>query len=393
MKKEHFQIKKKSATTLAYPCTKEFFFKGSNESVDAKLSHKKIKKILFWTSYFNWKDFQFGMGQEPFIQAGCRVTNCMTTDDRKLLNESDAILFHPINFDPYDLPPQRNPNQRYIFLFYEAETTGRHYSIFNQSIQGFFNWTMSYRRDSDIHCTEPYGILRRKNASLKIIDTLPISLPQGSLPPDPAVLLKIAQSIGNRLYPDFVLKKRKKIAWFVSKCVTHGRREVFFRKLFDYFPSIDVFGECGNGLGCFPWKSHECDKILANYKFYISAENSICADYVTEKFYRALEAGAVPIVYGGADYSEYAPPHSYIHVADFISPKHLADYLKLLDANHFLYAKYFEWKKDWIVDRRPLDGWCDLCKKLNDQDYQHKSYKDIGKWWFDEVPCIPGFSL
>jgi alpha-1,3-fucosyltransferase len=62
-----------------------------------------------------------------------------------------------------------------------------------------------------------------------------------------------------------------------------------------------------------------------NYKFYLAAENSLCPDYVTEKFYRGFLNDVVQVVYGGADYSHYAPPHSYINIADFKSPKALAD--------------------------------------------------------------------
>lgn len=332
------------------------------------------------------------MGQEPFLRAGCLVTNCMTTDNRSLLNQSDALLFHPVNYNDNDIPLHRMSHQRYVFLFYEAEISGRHYPAFNKSVQHFFNWTMTYRRDSDILCTEPYGILRRRNKFSTFPKKLPVPLPQGIVPPNPAILLKTPMANSNRSLHDFILKKTKKIAWFVSKCVTGGHREVFFRQLSDYFPSIDVYGACGNGLQCTPWNSFECDKILEDYKFYISAENSLCADYVTEKFYRALHAGAVPIVYGGADYSFYAPEGSYIHVADFNSPKALAEYLILLDTNPFLYAKYFEWKKEWFVDRQPFDGWCDLCKKLNEKTQLQKTYKDIGQWWYDKIPCISGSS-
>jgi len=128
---------------------------------------------------------------------------------------------------------------------------------------------------------------------------------------------------------------------------------------------------------------------LDGYKFYLAFENSLCPDYVTEKFYRALDKEVVPIVYGGADYSDYAPSHSYINIADFKSPKELADYLQLLDKNDALYLKYFEWRKDWEVVRRPLDGWCDLCAKLNGEE-PTKSYPDMAQWWFDDVSCLPG---
>ena len=54
-----------------------------------------------------------------------------------------------------------------------------------------------------------------------------------------------------------------------------------------------------------------------DYKFYLSFENSICVDYVTEKFYNALLFNTVPVVYGGADYSRLAPNMSYIDIRNY----------------------------------------------------------------------------
>lgn len=51
------------------------------------------------------------------------------------------------------------------------------------------------------------------------------------------------------------------------------------------------------------------------YKFYLSFENSLCRDYVTEKFYLPLLYSMVPIAYGGADYE--ASPSSFIDVRNF----------------------------------------------------------------------------
>jgi alpha-1,3-fucosyltransferase len=41
-----------------------------------------------------------------------------------------------------------------------------------------------------------------------------------------------------------------------------------------------------------------------------------------------MSSDVVPVVYGGANYSLYAPPHSYINLDDFQSVDHLAQYLK-----------------------------------------------------------------
>lgn len=192
---------------------------------------------------------------------------------------------------------------------------------------------MTYRRDSEIYSSQYYGTLRRKNSS-KIINILPVLFQPGTLPQNPVVLF---QSISNTKATNLLAKKTKLVTWFISNCASMGRRELFFKKLSQKI-SIDVYDACGN-LKCLPWNGPECDKLLDVYKFYITAENSLCPDSLTEKFYRALEAGVVPIVYGVADYSAYAPPHSFINAADFESPEALADYLIILDRNPRLYVK------------------------------------------------------
>jgi hypothetical protein len=63
-----------------------------------------------------------------------------------------------------------------------------------------------------------------------------------------------------------------------------------------------------------------------------------------------LRSDVLPIVMGARpeDYKALLPPDSYIHVDDFQSPKHLAEYLHVLDKNDTLYNSYFRWKDSWI---------------------------------------------
>lgn len=42
----------------------------------------------------------------------------------------------------------------------------------------------------------------------------------------------------------------------------------------------------------------ELYKFLSRYKFIISYENSVCNDYVTEKIWRTLVVGSVPVYFG-----------------------------------------------------------------------------------------------
>ena len=51
---------------------------------------RKTKKILYFTHFFDLKDFGFGFGQKPqkpFIERGCPVSNCFTTNNRSLLSK------------------------------------------------------------------------------------------------------------------------------------------------------------------------------------------------------------------------------------------------------------------------------------------------------------------
>ena len=54
--------------------------------------------------------------------------------------------------------------------------------------------------------------------------------------------------------------------------------------------------------------------VEANYKFYLSFENSFCVDYITEKFWKVLNYDIVPIVMGAGNYSKFAPEKSFINV-------------------------------------------------------------------------------
>jgi glycoprotein 3-alpha-L-fucosyltransferase len=96
----------------------------------------------------------------------------------------------------------------------------------------------------------------------------------------------------------------------------------------------------------------------------------------------------IPVVMGARpeDYKRTAPPHSFIHVDDFESPKHLADYLHKLDKNDDLYNEYFLWKGTGTFINTLF--WCRLCSMVNIGAQYPMWYNDINKWWRGPEVCI-----
>ena len=84
---------------------------------------------------------------------------------------------------------------------------------------------------------------------------------------------------------------------------------------------VDVYGKgsCSDpGMACERSKDDKCLQMLStSYKFYLSFENSLCADYITEKFFKVLEYNVIPVVINGVNMTKFAPPNSYIDLKDF----------------------------------------------------------------------------
>ena len=97
----------------------------------------------------------------------------------------------------------------------------------------------------------------------------------------------------------------------------------------------------------------------------------------------------VPVVLGARpeDYQVAAPPHSYIHVDDFPSPKHLARYLHKLHKNDHLYNSYFRWKSTpgRFVDTK---FWCRLCSMVNLASEFPMWYQNVNDFWRGEGVCV-----
>jgi alpha-1,3-fucosyltransferase len=327
--------------------------------------------ILYWTNFFETNDFGAGIGSKPFSQCAVGVANCLTTTDRGLFNDSDAIIFHAQDLHIDDLPPSewRRPHQNFVFFLLESPVHTRMNVLRQPVFRNYFNLTMTYRRDSDV--VNSYGRIQCNTESSP--SCLDFPLVNGTA---------VQETLSAIPFQIDLTMKTKTVAWFVSNCETDSRRESLAGNLSRFIP-VDIYGKCGDG-------QHQCRNqascdlmISRNYRFYLSFENSLCTDYVTEKLYRPLAHDTVPVVYGGSNYSLFLPAGSYINAMDFESPQSLANYLKTLMIDDELYLSYFRWRRQYTVDPKPIGGWCPLCNFLRGitNHKMNKTYFDIAAWW------------
>ena len=143
------------------------------------------------------------------------------------------------------------------------------------------------------------------------------------------------------------------------------------------------------------------------YKFYVAIEHSMCKDYISEKYFMALNFGLVPIVVGGSknNYLDHriTIPGSFIDALDFKNMTELADYIRYLDGNDTAYNEYHQWRQDYKIVHSPgqvqlCTNFCHICKGLWDSHFDiHKHDKkyllNIGKFWDSKMICTDPFKM
>uniref|UniRef100_A0A182J6F2 Fucosyltransferase n=1 Tax=Anopheles atroparvus TaxID=41427 RepID=A0A182J6F2_ANOAO len=336
-------------------------------------SEERTRYVLLYTSFFDeshWGLPAETLGPDYFAMKHCPVSNCVLTSNHRLLSsmtEYDALVFHVAAPLDVSLPKVRGTRQLYVAALMESPAHTKHLLALDMN---YFNWTMTYRLDSDI-------LFNYQN----IVD-----LESGEVI-SPA--LRPSWRNGFRDYVNAslmarVAQKQKIAAQFVSHCDSLSGRDQLVKKMKSAGLEVDVYGSCGT-MKC-ARGNPECNTMLdTTYWFYLSFENSLCVDYVTEKLYNALVHNIVPVVFGGADYERFAPPRSYINAQDYATVNELVDYLLFLVDNPQEYVKYFWWKEHYALES--TNSYCELCQKLHSVGTREKVqyYRDIKSWWYDDA--------
>ncbi|XP_067660155.1 4-galactosyl-N-acetylglucosaminide 3-alpha-L-fucosyltransferase FUT5-like [Haliotis asinina] len=308
---------------------------------------------------------------------GCPESRCRVTTNRAFYNQSEALIFTAQLLDK--IPPEKLKNQVWVLHNHESPKWSKETMHFhNEHWSSKFNWTMDYRADADIRA--PYAIFQMENGTYLKREREP-----------------------SRNYSQIWSLKEGAVAWVVSSCKTMSRRMEYVQEMSKYI-QIDIYGHCGNKQ-CPRSEDESCLNILSKkYKFYLAFENALCKDYITEKFFHYYNSDMIIVARGGGNYSDVAPPGTFINAADFESPQRLAQYLNDLADNERDYVDILRRKNQYqpIAEEYPIVrnghivymtyhydamAMCDLCERLWHAERYKSVYTDIGKW-FDKGLCF-----
>ena len=328
---------KENVGNAGSPSESELFKRKSQ--LRAKPKSSNVVVILLWNPKYRPAT---SMNQE--LAHYCPELKCKGTSERRMVERADAIVFEGETLKRLSSPPRKRTGQVWVYSMKESPAWGK----VSGKWDNLFNWTMTYRRDSDVIMT--YN----------------------------SFVVKDQKSVRD-LKRNFLKKSEKGLLWFVSHCHTPGKREKYVSELKSYFP-VDIIGVCG--IKKCKYTDVKCEQKLLNeeYNFYFSAENVNCKDYITEKAFRIMGSfNILPVVRGGANYSLYLPEHSFVDSRGFTNVSDVGVFLTGLQQDRDRYNAYFRWRASYKVGRIPEV--CELCRKLRNQERFRGLYLSMNDWW------------
>ena len=220
---------------------------------------RKWSVLLVYTGFFGQQEW-FRITEDcksPQLNGSCSKDLFNVTYDKGRFLESDYVLFHgrdmPSTSHMRMIWKKKPSSQFWIYHIMESPKA----TPDTRPLDGMFDITMTYRVDSDIRGS--YGWYEE-------------------------IPLKDQKNV---LQEDFSVGKTKLVSWMVSNCDAQLRK-LFVHELQKYI-AVDVFGSCSREFGqpksC---PKESCKDIIKKYKFYLSFENALCKDYITEKYWSHL---------------------------------------------------------------------------------------------------------
>ncbi|KAJ8020096.1 Alpha-(1,3)-fucosyltransferase 4 [Holothuria leucospilota] len=291
-------------------CNKTFLLYGIKEQWKKFLSHRFMSKYRYLI------DFPRTL---TCFDLNCKVLLKFSKKAKDLAGV-DVVVFS--NTERWLSPDMwqwtignRTKGQRWIFVSRESPLYTKGFRPPENYADLAYDWFASYKLDSDVY--QPYGFYKAYEE-----------------PRSQQIDLK-----------KFVASKTLSTAWMAKNCKPFAWNRHIFIESLSSLVNVDKFGSCGDKE--LPWHNEDAVReVLSKYKFYLALENTCCVDYITEKFWRSLDIGMVPVVVG-ASYEQYlkvAPPNSFIHVDQFESIEDLAMFLVFVGNDEEKYLEFHKWR-------------------------------------------------
>ena len=281
--------------------------------------------ILWWTPFT----------PHQRIVKDCSLGSCLFTQSRteQTNPNTTAFMFYGTFIKWDDLPLPRRPTDLWVLL--HEESPKNNWKLAHESGISLFNLTSTCSRYSSYPVTTQF---------LHSLEEL-------------VAPVKVATSEKSKREEGLGL-----VNYIQSDCNPPSDRDSYVEELMKYV-KVDSYGGClhnhdlpENLTDTLTFDSADLYNIQARYKFTLAFENARCHDYITEKFWRPLYVGSVPVVLGSPTIKDWAPDrdHSIIVAEDFPGPRELAEYLKYLDANDEEYEKFLEFKRTGVKNEMLL---------------------------------------
>lgn len=262
--------------------------------------------MLFYTPFF---------GQPPTIGHLNAEGSAIWTLDRGQLSDADVVVFHVPSYSPRRWP-RKYPGQ--IWVGWSQEANSHYPRQADADFMRRFDVTMTFEQSADVWT--PY---------------LPSPQAWEAIHATPAATRREGASV----------------AIFASAGVDRSGRLPLLAELMRSV-RIDSYGKLFNNRSLPGPDRGNATKIetLRRYPFAIAFENAIEPDYVTEKIFDALLAGAIPVYLGAPNVAEFVPEGCYIDAATFGGGRALGAHLNSLIEDPERAASYHLWRG------RPLAG-------------------------------------
>ncbi|XP_038062040.1 LOW QUALITY PROTEIN: alpha-(1,3)-fucosyltransferase 10-like [Patiria miniata] len=308
----------------------------------------RVPIILWWTPF---------TAERGKVKA-CGENKCFFTVDRHFKDhpKTKVFLFYGTDFVPRDLPLPRKKHHEWALL--HEESPKNNYMLSHEECLTLFNHTSTFKRESDFPLTTQYLESLSDLTSTKYLVPTEYKSVSGLAP----------------------------VVYIHSDCDPPSDRDRYVKELMKYI-RVDSYGKClhnkdlpVNLVDPLTMHNKGLYKILARYKFNLAFENAICNDYITEKFWRPLMLGSVPVYRGSPTVRDWLPDNQSAIIADdFPGPKELADYLNYLDSNNEAYENFLNFKKVGVKNRK-------LVKTMEDREWGVNDYNRPN--FIDEFECF-----